>query len=148
MNPFPEEMKICVRITGEPIKDFVTGEDTYYGVTGSGFLFNIIRCYSAQPPIVDHEDYHTYLLVHAVEGIFILRQRFLKGSAGKWHLKAAVESLENSPVNFEDVREYLEQNPKIYETICQNAGYPEDEETDEISRDPFIYPRAPIKSDR
>lgn len=135
MSHFPGNPHITVKAVGQPVRHFVTGEDTYYGITQNGFLFNIIRCFSVQPPIENHDDYFTYLLAECREGVFVLRQRFLMGSAGSWYLEAEIISGEKSSSEFDRIREYLSDNLHIYENICPDPTQREEKGINHIQRD-------------
>ncbi|MEW6201203.1 MAG: hypothetical protein AB1546_04460 [bacterium] len=68
----------------DEVLKFVTYPKGYYALLRSGRRLDIIHAVPFQPEIVDFDDYYTYLLVHADQGFFILRQQVKENQVCPW----------------------------------------------------------------
>ncbi len=121
---FEENLSCQIKYIQEEVKEFVTDKYAYYGVTISGFLFNIIKCKTLQPPIENPDDYYTYMWTQCEGGYFLLRQRFIEGVSLSWFLEVQVIPYTPSHTYFMEMADFLVENPKMLEKMCM----PDDDE--------------------
>ena len=81
----------------------------YYFVASDGRRGDIIRCETLQPGIDDPDDYDFYMWVHATQGYFILKQRFLEGRPQNWQLIGEMTTEETGPFVFDNWSELLKE---------------------------------------
>jgi len=115
----PEKLASEIRPVHREVKHFVTNEFSYYGVTDTGFLFDIIKSKNIQPPIEKEEDFYCYLWLECVRGFYLLRQRFIKDAPQEWYLEVEIIPRERYPLYFVDMLEYFKENEKIMMEICE-----------------------------
>ena len=89
------------------ILTFIVDEGAYYFVASDGRRADIVKCSTHQPEIREPDDYFYYMWVSAVQGYFLLRQRFLEGKAQPWHLVAEIETERRDPAFFDELEEVL-----------------------------------------
>jgi hypothetical protein len=118
MDMKPENIEYDVRKIGEEVKNFVTEQLAYYGVTRSGYLFNIIKTRTIQPHIEDENDYHTYMWVHCIDGYYLLRERFIEGHGVGWYLEVEIIPKGKTPEFFMKMAGLFYDNPEILNEIC------------------------------
>lgn len=100
----------------EEVRSFVTDRLSYYGVTTSGFLFNIVKTHNYCPDISDHNDYFSYMWLECVDGFYLLRRHFLHGFALPWVLEVELIPDERDMNFYFIIRDYLTENPdKLFE---------------------------------
>ncbi|MFP4499208.1 MAG: hypothetical protein ACLFQV_13440 [Vulcanimicrobiota bacterium] len=114
---FPEELKSQVESIREEVKQFIMHEQTYYGVTTSGFTFFIFKAKNISFS-EEGEAFYNYMWVKCREGYFVLRQRFLKGKFRAWYLEAKIIPENDFNHYFFEMQDYFEQNPEVLEQIC------------------------------
>jgi hypothetical protein len=68
----------------DEVLNFVTEQSVYSAYTGRGLRLDIIRTSTHQPPIVDAEEFRTFMFLEARQGFFLLSQQFVKGAAQRW----------------------------------------------------------------
>lgn len=83
------------------IRTFVAENGAYYFVACDGRRGDIIRCQTFQPDITDFDNYSYYMWVEALQGFFLLRQRFFEGQAHPWELTGEFELDEPGPGAFD-----------------------------------------------
>jgi hypothetical protein len=118
MDTLPENLKFNTRKIGEEVKSFVTENSAYYGVTRSGFLFNIMRTKTIQPHIEDENDYHTYMWVQCANAYYLLRERFVDGYGVGWYLEVEIIPDTRSSDFFMEMAGLLDENPELLNEIC------------------------------
>lgn len=91
------------------ITTFVVDQGAYYFVASDGRRGDIIRCETLQPGIHDPEDYDFYMWVEALQGYFILKQKFLEGQPQRWLLIGEMTSEEKGPAVFAAWSEVLKE---------------------------------------
>lgn len=107
-----------VNFIKEEVKSFVTDKLSYYGVTISGFLFNIVKTHNYCPEIKDHEDYFTYMWLECTDGFFLLRQHFLQGFALPWVLEGELIPKERDMNFFYTVRDFFSEHTEMLHEFC------------------------------
>ncbi len=60
-------------------------------MAADGRRADIIKCHPFQPEISDHLNYSAYLWVKAIQGYFLLRQRFIEEHPCEWRIVREVE---------------------------------------------------------
>jgi hypothetical protein len=126
----PDNLVTGVRYIGEEVKKFAYSEKSYHGVTQTGFLFDIIQGHSLQGPILDANDFCTYMWARCTSGFYLLRQRFINKIGREWFLEAEIIPVGNSWQIFQRLREIFNDDPGIMDRIC---GAPHKTmETDEL----------------
>ena len=113
----PDNLISEIKIIHREVKQFVTNEFSYYGITHSGFLFDIIKSKNIQPSIDNIEDFHNYLWVECLKGYYLLSQRFIKEVPQEWYLEAEIIPPERYPLYFHDMMEYFEKNPEMLQKV-------------------------------
>ena len=91
------------------ITTFVVDQGAYYFVASDGRRGDIIRCETLQPGIENPDDYDFYMWVQAIQGYFILKQRFLEGRPQNWCLIGEMITDEKGPAVFDDWSESLKE---------------------------------------
>lgn len=129
-NPI-EKYGITTRSVKEVVKAFVYEPDTYFGVTRSGFLFHIIKYCSPGSTITDPKDYFGYMLVETDKGYFFLRQRIVMAVALEWALEVELIPQENSPVVFEELKDFFQDNSVLIDKLC---GEPVEQDLPDFSK--------------
>lgn len=118
MELFPPRLKSSVRRIGEEVRQFVMETLAYYGVTRSGFLFNIIQCKTLQPPVKNPNDFHTYMWAECARGFYVLRQHFIDGKPGNWYLEAELIPAEKSGSYFQEMSDYFSSETEVLKKVC------------------------------
>jgi hypothetical protein len=131
MDTVPEELRFSIRKIGEEVKDFMTERSAYYGITRSGFLFNIMRTKTIQPHIEDENDYHSYMWIQCIDGYYLLRERFINGYGIGWYLEAEIIPGSRSSDFFIKMAGLFDESPELLNEIC---GPPHEEEKFEVMR--------------
>lgn len=88
-------------------------QGAYYFVASDGRRGDIIRCETYQPGIPNEDDYYFYMWVHASQGYFVLKQRFIEGLAQRWQLIGELETDRTGPSVFEDLSELVKKRYSI-----------------------------------
>lgn len=68
----------------DEVIQFVTHDLSYIAYTRTGRRLDITKSMSAQPAIVNPDDYFSYMWVKALQGYFLLRQRYVESVAEPW----------------------------------------------------------------
>jgi len=141
MNLLPGVPEITIKPVKEEIRQFVTEIHSYYGVTRSSRIFNIINFDVINEEIEDSLDYFVYMFVECVDGFYILRQRFVKGFALDWVLEVELETGEKYQSLFYEIRDVFRENVGLLKELC---GEPIEQELPDFSKIPFciFYERS------
>ncbi|MCD4782555.1 MAG: hypothetical protein K8T10_01860 [Candidatus Eremiobacteraeota bacterium] len=141
MEILPGGPEITIKPIKEEVRQFVTEMHSYYGVTSSGLILNIIYHDIISGEIKDPLDYFGYMFVECVDGFYILRQRFVKGIALDWVLEVELKPEERYQTLFYDLRDIFRENVGLLKELC---GEPIEQELPDFSKIPFctIYERS------
>lgn len=101
-------------IEPDEVIQFVTHEVSYIAYTRMGRRLDILKSTSVQPPIADQQDYDSYLWVKALQGYFVLRQRYVESIAEPWHVISELEP----ETDFRFYEEFLD----VVEEFVASAG--------------------------
>ena len=71
--------------------NFVMESGVYCFKTADRRRGDIAKVRTLQPSVKNHSDYFSYMWVQAVQGYFVLRQRFVDGKAQEWRLIREIE---------------------------------------------------------
>ncbi len=95
----------------EEVLSFETSAQVYAAHTARG-RYEILRCRSLQPQILNQEDFCTYLWAQTQRGFFLFRQRFTENRPGVWTVWLEIIP-EDAEGFFEKFLEYLEISPAL-----------------------------------
>ena len=121
----------------EEVKRFITDEASYYAVTMSGALFNIMRYQVYTLKIDGTEDFFSIMLIECVGGYYLLRQKLTGGFALPWVLEVEIIPPEKDINFFYRFREYIDKDQEVLLDIC---GEPLEQEIPKSKKPNFIYP--------
>lgn len=102
----------------EEVKQFVTEPQAYYGVTTSGFLFNIVSFDVLSNVSEKPDDFFCFMFIESDRGYYMLRQRFIMGFALPWVLEVKITPAEEDRMFFHNLRDYLRENRDKLPEIC------------------------------
>lgn len=97
----------------DEVISFVTHEVSYIAFTREGRRLDILKSSSFQPEIEDPEDYFTYMWVKALQGYFLLRQRYVESRPQEWFV---IRELEPES-NYLFYEEFLDELPRYLEGL-------------------------------
>lgn len=75
-----------IELEPEEVIQFVTHDLSYIAYTRTGRRLDILKSHSVQPPIADPENFVTFMWLKALQGYFVLRQRYVEKVPEPWYV--------------------------------------------------------------
>jgi hypothetical protein len=65
---------------------FEASELGYYAYPRLGGRFDIMHAFNFQPPILNYDDYYSFMFVESLHGFFVFRQRVFENKEEPWRV--------------------------------------------------------------